>query len=444
MSTTSVIHDHKIVKRNIAAGAANSFFVEAAMTTSEPGTVLTLFIRELTGSTFLAGLVPSLRYFGWLAPQFLAAGHMQRLRRFLPTVQALEAVRSIGYMLAAAAIAFLSRSHPELVVILFATVFMATRIAAGCSAVARNEIIARIVPEDQRAGILSIRRITGGIAGLLAGFLISYVLDERTASFPGNYALLMLISGISFALAIASLSVVVEPDLPIRQQSRSMGEQIKQAPLLLRRDRRYALYIGVRLCSAGMTLAMPFFILFATDVLGAPASLAGFFISARTLFRILSNAYWGRRCQDAGSASVLTAGAGLGVLAPLLVVVFAGVVGLLGGGTPPLWLAWAFGLVFILQGLAGAAEGLGQIAYLYDIAPPEDRPSYYGLANTLLGPLYFLPAVGGALIDLVGYVPIFVIAALMMTMAFMLSMRLEAQDVGTEQEGSMRIPEQGA
>ena len=443
MSTPSVIHDHKTVKRNIAAGAANSFFVEAAMTTSDPGTVLTLFIRELTGSTFLAGVVPSLRYFGWLAPQFLAAGRMQRLRRFLPAVQALEAVRSIGYILAAAAIAFLSRSHPELVVILFATVFMATRITAGCSAVARNEIIARIVPEDQRAGILSIRRIAGGIAGLLAGFLISYVLDERTASFPGNYALLMLISGISFALAIASLSAVVEPDLPIRQQSRSMGEQIRQAPLLLRQDRRYALYIGVRMCSAGMTLAMPFFILFATDVLGAPASLAGFFISARTLFRILSNAYWGRRCQEAGSAAVLTAGAALGVLAPLLVVVFAAVVGFM-GGDPPLWLAWAFGLVFILQGLAGAAEGLGQIAYLYDIAPPEDRPSYYGLANTLLGPLYFLPAAGGALIALVGYVPIFVTAALMMAAALVLCTRLEAQDADTGEARRIGVPEQGA
>ncbi|MBC7234716.1 MAG: MFS transporter [Chloroflexi bacterium] len=423
------------------AGAVNSFFVEAAMTITEPGTVLALYIKELTGSVFLAGLLPSLRYFGWLAPQFFAAGRLQRLRRFLPAVQWLEAIRGSFYLLVAAAIALWSLDRPNLVLILFFSLFMVTRLAAGCSAVARNEIVARMVPEGQRAALISLRRLTGAVAGLLAGFLIGYILDARVASFPANYALLIAIAGLFFGLAVLSFSLVIEPELPIERRERNIMEQAKQAPRLLRTDRRYALYVGVRLASAGTALATPFYILFATELLGAPASMAGAFISMRTLVRIASNAFWGRECARRGSAWVLKAGTALGMLTPLTVVIFYGLMKLWGAQPTPFWVSWAFGLVFALQGLAGSAEGLAQIAYLYDISPPGERPTYYGLANTIVGPMHFLPALGGALVALVGYVPIFGVAALFMAVAYGLAARLEGLGSATPARAGVALNE---
>ena len=90
------VHSPRTIRRNIAWSAVNHFFVEGGMTLSDPATVLPLMIREMGGSHVLAGLVPSVRLFGWLLPQFFVAAPLQRLRRFLPTVRLLEIVRALG------------------------------------------------------------------------------------------------------------------------------------------------------------------------------------------------------------------------------------------------------------------------------------------------------------------------------------------------------------
>ena len=75
------------------------------MTLAQPSMVLTLFVKALGGSNFLVGLLPSRRFVGWLAPQFLTAGAMQCMRRFPPAVQALELIRAVLYLAIAAAMA---------------------------------------------------------------------------------------------------------------------------------------------------------------------------------------------------------------------------------------------------------------------------------------------------------------------------------------------------
>lgn len=402
------------------------------MTLSEPGTVLPLFVKALGGSSFLAGLLPSLRYFGWLTPQFLFAGRMQRFSRFLPITQFLEIIRSTLYLGIAALVIVWGRENPPLVLALFFVLFMITRFAAGCSAVARNEIIARMVPPRERPTVISIRRLTGGVAGFLAGFVVRYILDERTSTFPLNYALLIGFSGIAFGFAIFMLSGVVEPKLPVKHQEINLVQQLKRAPAILRRDRRYALYIGLRMLSSGLTLAAPFYILYSAEVLKAPASMAGIYISIRTLFRVLSNAFWGKQCQRRSSIWVLKTAAALGVIAPIAVVLLSWATGLIWSGQAPTFLIWLFGLVFLVQGLTVSGQSLGRLAYLYDISPENDRPTYYGLSNTIVAPIYFLPAVGGALIDIVGYVPIFAAAAVLMGLAYALASRMDAQDRAIE------------
>ncbi len=414
----------KATRRNIAYSAVNQFFVEASMTMSEATTVLPLFVKALGGSNFLAGLLPSLRWFGWLAPQFFAAGRMQRLSRFLPTVQWLEVIRSTFYLAIAALAFFLGPTRPGLVLAAFFVLFMVTRFAAGSSAVARTEIVARIVPPEDRATVLSVRRVGGGIAGFLAGFVVSTVLDERVAQFPANYAILIGLSGIGFALAIVSLMRVVEAPAPVRPREISASQQIRRAPGLIRNDRRYAMYVGVRAAASGINVAAPFYILYATEVLGAPAAVAGVFISLRTAMVVLSNVFWGNLCRRKGSLWVLRTAYVLGTLAPAAVVAMALAAPLAWPGQPPAALIWAMGLVFVAQGLASSAQDLGEMAYLFDMAPEQERPTYYGLINTLLGPLYFLPALAGALLDTVGYGAIFGAAALMMLAANLLATRL--------------------
>ena len=65
-------------------------------------------------------------------------------------------------------------------------------------------------------------------------------------------------------------------------------------------------------------------------------------------------------------------------------------------GTPAI--AWAFGAVFLLTGLSIEGSMTANTTYLLEIAPDNERPTYTGIANTVLGTATFLPVLGGGLL----------------------------------------------
>ena len=422
---TSAPNSAGTTQRNVAFSTVNQFLVEAGMTLSEPSTVLTLFVKALGGSNFAVGLVPSIRFFGWLAPQFLVAGSMQRLTRFLPLVQVMEIIRSSFYLIIALVAVAYGEERPYLVLAVFFVLFIITRFAAGSSAVARAEIIARMVPPKQRSRLISMRKFAGGLAGLLSGFAVRYVLDEKVSHFPHNYAILIGVSGLSLGLALIVLSLVREPTVAIVPKGIHVLEQLKRAPALLRSDRRYSQYIAVRAASTGLQLAAPFYVIYATEVLGAPAAMVGIYIAIRTFARVASNLYWGRQCKVRGNLWVLKAGRILGIVAALIAALLPLITSLVWAERAPTWMASLFGLVFLTQGLSVSADVISRMSYLFEIAPAADRPTYFGLANTIVGPLYFLPLLSGALLDTVGFTPIFLVSAGSMVLAYALATKLK-------------------
>lgn len=412
----------KELRRNIALSAVNHFFVEGGMTLADPNLILPLFVRALGGSTFLAGLIPSLRWFGWMAPQFLAAGSVERLSRLLPLTRVLELARSGAYLLIALLAWGLADNQPGVVLGVFFALFMLTRFAAGSSAVARAELIARIVPARQRPLVISLRRLGGGIAGFLAGIAVQRIVALCAGSVQG-YSLLVGAAGLSMGLGILVLSCVSEPVVKVTVVRRSLYQELRRVSGILRHDRAYLWYILMMAAGTGLTVATPFYIVYATEELGMSASIAGVYIAIRTSTRVASNVYWGRQCQKRGSIWLMQAGMLMGLAAPCWVLL----TGLL--RAPVLghadWLVGVlFALVFVAEGLAAAANGIGRIAYIYEISPVDQRPTYYGLANTILGPLYFLPALGGALLGQIGFGMLFAVSAGMMLVAFVLALQL--------------------
>ena len=381
------------------------------MTLSDPATVLPLMIREMGGSHMLAGLVPSVRLFGWLLPQFFVAAPLQRLQRYLPTVRVLEITRAAVYAGLALVLAGYGAGHTEMALPLFFALFVVARLAAGSSAVARAELVARMVPPEQRSNVVSVRSFTGDIGGFGAGLLISVILGAQGLSFPLNYAWLLAISSASFLLAISALSAVVEPAGAPRGTSIDLKRQLARTPALLRADRVFRQYIIARGIGDIAGIADPFYILYATEVLGVPPAMSGLYLAARMVVRMLSNLVWARTCRRHGNLWTFRTARLLGALEPVAVLGF-GLLRLLlwRDGLPP-YAGILFALPFSLQGLAISANNISRTSYLYEIAPDGDRPTYIGLSNTLLGPLQFLPTLGGLLVTTVGYPAVFLLAA---------------------------------
>ncbi len=71
-----------------------------------------------------------------------------------------------------------------------------------------------------------------------------------------------------------------------------------------------------------------------------------------------------------------------------------------------------FGLLFVSYGAGRTVADIAFPTYLLEIAPASERALYIGFTNTLLGIATFIPAVGGILLDLYGFTPLFILSFL--------------------------------
>jgi len=395
------------------------------MSLTHPSMVLSVFIRVLGGSNALVGLLPAIRFGGWFLPQFLAASWVQPRPRKGPIVVALESVRILIYAALAVLTYALGLSRPGLLLILFFGLFTISRLTAGSGALARLDVIGKIVPPARRAAFFADRNFWGGAIVFGLGFLVRTMLDpDRGPPFPSNFALLFGLSCASFVLAVLSFSRVREKPNLNQAPSHSLRAQLARGPELIRRDSDFRRYLLVRILLNTVRVADPFYAVFALDILGAPASMVGFYLSAMTLADILSNLVWQRAERARGTHTIVQASSLLTALVPLLAVALPWLMRLAGFTVERYGLlpAYLFTGVFLLAGSSNSGRTIGLMALLLDIAPDQERASYVGLVNTVLGVVSFLPILSGVVIDRIGFAPVFLAATFLLLLGYLVTL----------------------
>ena len=418
--------------RNYFLGIVNGVSTRVGMSVTHPSMVLSVFIRTLGGSNALVGLLPAIRFGGWFLPQFLAASWIQPRPRKVPVVVAMEGARILMYAALAVLTYSLGLSHPGLLLVLFFVLFTPSRLTAGSGALARLDAIGKVVPPSRRASFFADRNFWGGAIVFGLGFLVRFMLDpDRGLPFPSNFALLFGLSCLSFVVAALSFSQVRETQ-DLNQQSRhSLLAQLARAPGLVRQDPDFRRYLLVRILLNMVRIADPFYAVFALDMLGAPPSMVGFYLSAMTLADILSNLVWQRAERMHGTYAIVQASSLLTAVAPLLAAALPWLMHLFGftverHGLLP---AYLFTSVFLLAGSSNSGRTIGLMALLLDIAPDQERASYVGLVNTVLGFVSFLPIFAGVIIDRVGFEPIFFSTTLLLLLGYLVTLGWKSRQV---------------
>lgn len=412
-------------RRNYLLGVVNGAFTQLGMNLTHPSLVLPVFVRALGGSNTLVGFLPAIRFGGWLLPQFLVAGWIQPQRRKTPTAVALEVVRTAVYATLGILTYTLSRSDPNLLLFFFFALFSLSRLTAGAGALARTDAIGKIVSPPRRASFFAARSFWGGLVVFGAGFLVRYVLDETHGRpFPLNFTLLFSLSAFCFLTALLVFAYVKEQPGPAGQPHHSLKAQLARAPGLLKGDPTFRRYVLVRIMLNMTRLSSPFYPIFALDILGAPASTVGFYLSAMTLARILSNLLWQRLGQARGNYFLVKTAALLTALEPLLAVALPWLMRLAGLTVErsSLMPAYLFTVVFLVAGSTQSGRSIGLMALLLDIAPETERASYIGFVNTALGFVSFLPILAGAIIDRLGFEPIFFTATGLLLLGYLVTL----------------------
>jgi len=418
--------------RNYFLGIVNGVSTRVGMSITHPSMVLSVFIRTLGGSNALVGLLPAIRFGGWFLPQFLAASWIQPRPRKAPVVVVMESARILIYAALAVLTYSLGLSRPGLLLVLFFVLFTPSRLTAGSGALARLDAIGKVVRPSRRASFFADRNFWGGAIVFGLGFLVRFMLDpDRGLPFPSNFALLFGLSSLSFVVAALSFSQIRETQDLYHQSRHSLLAQLARAPGLVRQDPDLRRYLLVRILLNMVRIADPFYAVFALDMLGAPPSMVGFYLSAMTLADILSNLVWQRAERTHGTYAIVQASSLLTAVAPLLAAALPWLMHLFGftveqHGLLP---AYLFTSVFLLAGSSNSGRTIGLMALLLDIAPDQERASYVGLVNTVLGFVSFLPIAAGVIIDRAGFEPIFFTTTLLLLLGYLVTLGWKSRQV---------------
>lgn len=385
----------KDLRYNVSVNMADAMFFGAALGFGSFGTIIPLFVSELTTSATLIGLVPAIHAVGWQLPQLFTANKVSRLRRYKPFVLAMsvhERIPFIGFALVAW---FMYELGPQTALILTFLLLIWQGFGGGFTANAWQSFIAKIIPGEQRGtffgGQAAVANIFISICAISAGFLL------EKYQLPVNFSLTFLIAFLFLAISWGALALSREPV----DTEKVIPE--KQAPIwegageILKRDKNFSWFLTARLMSMFATVGFTFYIIYCLRYFDMDAVTAGFLTATLTISQTIANAgmgwlgdRWGHRTMLILGLVAVSLSSGLAWMAPSL--------------------NW-FYLVFILAGVANVAIWTIGMAMTVEFGTEIERPVYIGLSNTLVAPVTILaPILGGWIADTMGFKTTFAIS----------------------------------
>jgi MFS family permease len=411
----------KEVRRNFALHALNGALFQFARGIIDPSLVLTTwFVGRLTSSNLLLGLVVPLGQAGWFLPQVFASAPIQRMKHKKPVYLTAAVIRVIVW--ASLAVMVWLIDEPSVLLLGFFVLYAIAQLAAGPAGLSFFDIVAKTVPAHRRGSLFATRMFAGGILALGASWIVNIVLDHPSLPFPNDIALLLSLFSVMLIPAFATFLAVREPPGASIAERVGIRRQLQRAGHILKKDPVYRTYTTIRLLIALTGIALPFYSVYAKNVLGAEASMAGIYAATVTGAKLLSNPILGWISDRKGNRLVLRLLIGGRGLTLLMALVLVGLVSLL--QLEGSWLPYLALPLFLLDGMLFPAGIMAGSNFLMELVPEAERAIYVGLTNTLSGIVTLLSVLGGLLVDLLGFAGLFAAALALCVVGLMLSAKL--------------------
>jgi len=342
-------------RRNFIGGLWHGAFLALGVSLTQPTTVISAFVADLTGSTIWVGGLSTVLMVAAALPQLFVARWIEH--------------RPLFYA------------------------------GGGLGNIPYTDIIGKVIPAKRRGAFF------GGKEALAGPLAVGAALGARQilahVAYPNNYALLyaLLFGLAALGLAIASLGfwIMKEPvtsfgDIP----GYSGGEYWQK---IRETSKKLKVLIIIELLTGFSLMALPFYVVFAREKIGAPPDAIGWFLLAQILGGVLANLLWARLVDRTGSRQMLVVCGSISTMTPLLAIALAPL------GWPALL------LVFFLAGATFTGRKVGFQSALLELAPAAERPTYAGLNAVLILPLAFLTLIAGVFLQYGSYTTLFIFAS---------------------------------
>ncbi|MFN2236803.1 MAG: MFS transporter [Anaerolineales bacterium] len=388
--------ESKINRRNFIAGLWHAAFLALGVSLTQPTTVISAFVADLTGSTIWVGGLSTVLTVAAAVPQLFVARWIEPRPRKMPYLLLAIYLRVASWGLLAWLIFTIGAEQP--IILAWALVVMLAIFYAGggLGNIPYTDIIGKIIPPNRRGAFFGGKEALAGPLAVGAALAARQILAN--VAYPNNYALLFGLA--SLGLAIASLGFWAMREPPATGGERRIQtwkgyfQQIREA------GQRLKTLIGIELLTGFSLMTLPFYVVYAREKLNAPTDATGWFLLAQVLGGVLANIAWARLVDRSGSRRMLVFCAIVSTLTPLLAILLAP-------------LGWqALMLVFFLAGATFNGRRVGFQSALLELAPTAERPTYAGINAILILPLAFLSLGAGIFLQHWSYQALFIFAAI--------------------------------
>lgn len=386
----------KHLKFNITVNLLDGGFFGLGWGLGSVGTIVTLFVSQMTDSALLIGLIPAIHSVGWQLPQLFMAKSVSRLRRYKPMVMWLTIHERLPYV-GLALVALLSPTLGITACLVLTFLLLIWQgLGAGFTANGWQSMIAKIIPPDWRGTFFGAQgafaNIMMSVGAVAAGLILKQIRD------PLNFAVCFALAVASMGISMIVLGLTREPVDHEKIIPSNQGSSWKGMWDILRRDRNFDAFLVVRVLAQFATMGFSFYILYGLRRFGMDGFTAGLLTASLTITQTVANLIMGWLGDRLGHRLMLIAGAVSITLSSLTA-----------------WAApslnWMF-LAFILSGLANVAIWTIGMAITVEFGTEETLPTYIGLSNTLVAPFTIIaPTLGGVIADTAGFQTTFLLSA---------------------------------
>ncbi len=382
-------------RRNFMGGLWHWAFLTLGVSLTQPTTVISAFVADLTGSTIWVGGLSTTLMVAGVIPQLFVARLIEPRPRKMPYLMIAIYLRVISWGILAWSIYVFGGQDPMVLAGILVGMLVIFYAGGGLGAIPYTDIIGKIIPPNKRGAFFGGRGILAGPLSVGAAFAARYILANMP--YPNNYALLFGIAAVGLAISSIGFWVIREPILANTQKKPQSWPEFRQHLLSVSRELRPL--ITAQLLTGFSLIVLPFYVVYAREQLGAPADSVGWFLLAQVLGGSLSNLVWGRIVDTSGSQRMLFICAVISAMTPLFAVV-------LGSFN---WVALL--PIFFFAGAVYNGRKVGFQSALLEVSPAAERSTYTGLNAVLTLPVAFLSLVAGLLLQYWSYPVLFLIAS---------------------------------
>ena len=368
-----------------------------------PVTILPTFIRELSDNKFWIGLTNAISGSAFFFPQLLAASWIERMPIKRGYVISLALIERFAILALVPQILLLGRSSPNLLLILFSVTFSIFTLSMGFNGPAYFDLVAKVIPVTKRGTMYG---VAGGIGGLLSSifgaWLTKYFLEGY--EFPINFSLCFLAGFIILTITVLPLGFIDEPP-SYPSQPKRLGKYFRDAIVILKEDWNFRYYIYSQIFISAFGIVLGFLTAYTIDEMTATKSDVAIFTATLMAGRTIGQPFWGYVADRRGNRLVILINTGTTCLVILLIVTANSITVFYG--------------IFALISFCHSGIDIPSLNMTMEFAQTDKLPTYTALRSSTIAPFRAaLPLFSSAMIDKVGYPPVFLACILLLLLSW--------------------------